>query len=688
MNQRKIEWTIVVFTLALIAAVITVGNITYNNLKKIEHQTEKLYQPNNTILNLKSIISELRNSESNVHSYNLYKNEEYLLSYHHSLELIDNYFSNLYEYQQNDKPTLLLIDSIHSLTEKKIDLLNEHLNIRDDEMVVGELNRISNKLDSIKFIDTVSIAKTADAAPVKKEGFFKRLFKGRKSKDTVDYQKIYTDSISLLAKQSVKAVKTEVSQVKATQTRQLEEMKTKELDLIERDNEINQLLLSTVDGLEKNQNERLRNIAIENKTQTAKTNSFVSAFGSLILVLMLSLIAFSIFYLYRNKKYREKLKHAAQVAEELAKSKEYFLATMSHEIRTPLNSIVGFSEQLLGSSLNEEQRKQSSIIHSSSNHLLEIVNDVLDFSKIEAEKVVLEKTAFNPLEQIQKAVDFITPRAQEKNLQLGITKEGIIPETLIGDPLRLRQIILNLLSNAVKFTAEGKITIHVSSEIINKKQFLKIAVIDTGIGIAPDRLDAVFESFTQADSSITRKYGGTGLGLSITKKLIDLQKGSIKVISELNKGTTLFFQIPYETGSKTGTEEPTNNNNNNKLSGTHLLIADDEAFNRVLIATIAKKHNMTFDEAENGAQVLEMIEKKKYDILLMDVRMPEVSGLDAAMNIRKNSNNKISGVPIIALTATNSPEKRDKCRNAGINEMITKPFKESELIEAIEKLVN
>jgi signal transduction histidine kinase/CheY-like chemotaxis protein len=690
MNQRKIEWIIVFFTVVLVCAVVTVGYITFGNLKKIEHQTERISEPNRTILNLKLVISELRNSESNVYSYNLYKNEEYLLSYHHSLELIDEYFDSLYFYQKDEKNSQAIIDSIRFLTEQKFLLLNEHLNLRNDEKLLGELNRINVKLDSIKLIDTLNLRKTNEAIPKKKKGFFSRLFKAKQKPDTTNYNKLLTDSINAITKRSVNDVKTEVKQVKVTQARQLDEMKSKELDLIARDNSVMSHLLSLINELEKKQNEKLKTIARENIDQTVKTNNFIRIFGSLILLLMLSLIAFSLFYLYRSKQYRNKLKEAAKVARELAKSKEYFLATMSHEIRTPLNAIVGFSEQLLQSPLNEEQQNQSKIIHSSSNHLLEIVNDVLDFSKIEAEKISLEEIPFNPRKQVWKAIQLLNQKALEKNLEVRFTESKDIPHYVIGDPLRLRQIMLNLLSNAIKFTPKGHISVTLATKSTGEKNkiLLTASVVDTGIGIAPSRIETIFESFTQADNSITRKYGGTGLGLSITKRLIDLQKGTIFVNSELNKGTSIAFEIPYLVDTK-GTIHSHKGKLpvENKLAGTKLLIADDEVFNRVLISTIAKKYGMAYDEVENGAEALEMIRKNQYDVVLMDVRMPEISGMDAAVLIRQMADKTKAGVPIIALTATSSPEKKEKYIRAGMNEVLTKPFKEQDLLSTIENLL-
>jgi CheY-like chemotaxis protein/nitrogen-specific signal transduction histidine kinase len=408
---------------------------------------------------------------------------------------------------------------------------------------------------------------------------------------------------------------------------------------------------------------------------------------------MLTFLAFlSIYYFYSEQKHRAQLNKAVTESRMLAKARETFLATMSHEMRTPLNAIIGFTEQLGSTQLDDDQKKELEIINSASKHLLGLVNDVLDLSKIEAEKITFEKIPFNPRDQITEAIEFFKPKITDKHLDCSLVFEKEIPSSLIGDPLRLKQIILNLLSNSVKFTSEGGIRVRVSSKVPPRDVgvvFVHVSVEDTGIGISQNMVDKVFDNFVQADTSINRKFGGTGLGLSITKKIIELQGGDIKVESTVGKGTKISFRVPYRVNvakveSKKESEEryePT------IAIGKKVLIADDEAFNRALLITILKRWNIQYEEAENGKQVLEMLEKNNYDIILMDVRMPEVSGIEAAQRIRLIKDPVKSRIPIIALTAAVSDEKRRQCLSAGMNDLLTKPYKEAKLLKIIEQTI-
>jgi signal transduction histidine kinase/ActR/RegA family two-component response regulator len=438
----------------------------------------------------------------------------------------------------------------------------------------------------------------------------------------------------------------------------------------------------------------LRKIADDNIAETEITHKYTRAFGVLILVILSTLAFFSAYYFYMGRRYREKLNKAVSESKMLAKARENFLANMSHEMRTPLNAITGFTEQLKDSGLDTEQKKQLDIIHSASKHLLNLVNDVLDLSKIEADKVKLEKISFNPRDTINEAVELLRPKAAYKNLPAELEIDEDVPKNLVGDPLRLRQVILNLLSNSIKFTTEGFIRVHVSTlkddSTFPERVLLQVIVKDTGIGISPEMRDRIFENFTQADSSITRKYGGTGLGLSITKKIVELQGGNISIESEVGKGTAISFVIPFTVSYSPVTKEPECHENYSleKARGKRVLIADDELFNRILLITILKRWGVEYDEAQNGKEVVQKMNETNYDLVLMDVRMPEMSGIDATRAIRKMNDPRKASVPVIALTAATSDDKKEKCLTAGMNDVITKPYNEKELIRIMERTLS
>lgn len=687
MKQRRIEILILLFACILIAAVATIGSITFGNLKVIEKQSEKIYQPNQTVINLKLLLAELRNSENCIRLYSLYNNEEYLQMYQTSLEQIDKCFDSLYFHQKNNPEARLLLDSTESLVEQKVLLLNKHLTLRNEGKVINELNRINIKLDRVNDRSPLATEDSIEEnVQEKKRGLLSRLFKRKKARNDKEIDSVRV----VINKASIEGVKSEVSKVRKNQTKIFSEMKEKELELINEDRIIWEKLVNILTILESRQTATLKAIATDNIKHTEKTHRLTLMFGISILLMLAFLVIFSVYYFYSERKHRSELNHAVTESRMMAKARETFLANMSHEMRTPLNAIIGFTEQLSSTELTGEQKKELEIINSASRHLLNLVNDVLDLSKIEAEKVTFEKIIFSPKDHITEAVEFFKQKIIDKNLYASLIIEDNIPESVIGDPLRLKQVLLNLLSNAVKFTNSGGIKILVSAENIDgDRSNISVAVEDTGIGIAENMIDKVFENFVQADSSIIRKYGGTGLGLSITKRIIELQGGDIKVQSALNIGTKITFRIPYKINLEpvkvAAAEEkyfPT------IACGKKILIADDETFNRALLITILKRWDIQYDEAENGRQVLELVSKNDYDLILMDLRMPEISGIEATEKIRKMSDKVKSNVPIIALTAAVSDEKRKKCMDAGMNDLLTKPYKEAKLLRIIEQTIS
>ncbi|MGZ4042346.1 MAG: response regulator [Bacteroidia bacterium] len=692
MKQRRIEILILFFTAILIVVVTIIGSITFRNLKLIERQTERIYEPNQIIINLKLLLAELRNSENCVRAYGLYRNEEYLQAYQASLEQIDRCFDSLYFYQKSDKAAQSLLDATESLVEEKVLLLNKQLSYRNEEKVVNEVNRIKLKLDKFALKDSVRKKMTSSIASDKKEkkrGLFRRLFQRKEAKGN----KASDDSISVaINRSSLEGIKTEVSKVKHSQSKIFKEMNLKGLELEKEDKIIWARLTNILNLLESRQTILLHRIAGDNILQTEKTHRLTLLSGISILFMLSFLALFSIYYFYSERKHRKILNQAVTESHMLAKARETFLANMSHEMRTPLNAIIGFTEQLGATHLDSEQKKELEIINSASKHLLGLVNDVLDLSKIEAEKITFEKIPFNPKNQIKEAVEFFKPKITDKHLEATLEMENAVPTSLLGDPLRLKQVILNLLSNSIKFTSKGGIKIIMGSQPAPHDKdvcFLKVSIEDTGTGIAPEMIDKIFDNFVQADSSINRKFGGTGLGLSITKKIIELQGGEIKVESKVNSGTRISFKIPF----KINTEHIEQVSDEKEIYipttavGKKILIADDESFNRALLITILRRWNINYEEAENGKQVLDKVNRTNYDVILMDLRMPEISGIEASKIIRQLNDPVKSQIPIIALTAAVSDEKRKECLKAGMNDLLTKPYKEAKLLKIIEQTI-
>jgi len=373
----------------------------------------------------------------------------------------------------------------------------------------------------------------------------------------------------------------------------------------------------------------------------------------------------------------EKLK-----AEQASRAKEAFLANMSHEIRTPLNGIIGFLRELGRQNLTDLQKKYVENSTVASKHLLSIINNILDISKIEAGEMSIEVEDFIFENVISNVVDVLQPLAKKKGLKLISQISKDIHDVLRGDTLRLEQVLFNLVGNSLKFTNKGKIFL--KCELLKDSkvfQRLKISVVDTGIGMEQSFAENIFNKFSQEDKAITRKFGGTGLGMTITKELIQLMNGKIDVQSEKGIGTSISFIIDLEKGNINNIKK-TQNEINVDISGINVLLVEDNIINRMVAINSLNYFNCVVTEAVNGIEAIEILKNKSFDIILMDVQMPEMDGIEATMKIREELQLQ---TPIIALTANAFKSEVDKCKNAGMDDYITKPFEEFDLIETISR---
>jgi signal transduction histidine kinase len=417
-----------------------------------------------------------------------------------------------------------------------------------------------------------------------------------------------------------------------------------------------------------------------------KKLSGMELIDALLLVCLVGIILYNLYKLYKNESLLISLNG---LAAQDSHSKSRFLANMSHEIRTPLNSVVGFSEQLGKSNLNDEQREQVAAIRSSSEMLLELVNEILDFSKYEVGVINIESEPFSPESEIAEVFHSMNVLAENKDLRLE-SKIAIDKNIyLIGDRLRLKQVIMNLLTNAIKFTKRGKIMLRVQLVVDAKKQaVLKVQVEDTGIGMAREDLDLIFLEFSQIYSSATTQLQGTGLGLAICKKIVELQGGKINVSSVLGKGSVFSFEIPYLI-SEFAEEQNVDIGISpvEKLKGKRVLLVDDNKMNILLVQTILKRWGMEYDSAYDGKQALELYKKNDYNIVLTDIQMPVMGGVELTHEIRYNGDFAKSGIPILGITAHVMQENREAYLKAGMNDLVLKPFLEQELMDQMVKYV-
>lgn len=403
---------------------------------------------------------------------------------------------------------------------------------------------------------------------------------------------------------------------------------------------------------------------------------------------------------YQKKKLDAMIKHVEQnnkeleiqkeKAEEATKAKAMFLANMTHEIRTPLNGIIGISKVLEQTKLTNKQRELTEIIINSGENLSNIINDILDFSKIESGRVNLEKIEFSLSKVIISTVKLLKFYADKKGLKLDYKLDKKIPKILIGDPYRLTQVITNLLNNAIKFTETGSVIVAVKTiKKDDNSVELLFTITDTGIGITAEGKEKLFKEFSQTDSSTTRKYGGTGLGLAISSNLISLMKGEIGVNSEFEKGSEFWFKLNYDYSQEKIKEEkildefviPTD---------IKILYAEDNLINQKITNALLKNIGIKCDIAQNGLEAFEMFKQNDYDLILMDMQMPKLDGIESTREIRKFEAQHKPAKPIyiVAVTANTFSNDRKKCFDAGMNDFISKPFKEAEIRNIIKNAVH
>jgi signal transduction histidine kinase/ActR/RegA family two-component response regulator len=390
----------------------------------------------------------------------------------------------------------------------------------------------------------------------------------------------------------------------------------------------------------------------------------------------------------RRKEFEASLQQAKKKAEEATLAKSQFLSMMSHEIRTPMNAIIGLTTLMLQNEPRLDQLESLKLLKFSGENLLTIVNDILDFSKIEANKIELESVELDLYALLLNTKQILEQRAVEKGIVLNFQFDPNIPKKLLGDPVRIAQVVTNLVGNAIKFTENGSVTLIVSNESadtdINEILF---QIKDTGIGIPPEKIDTIFDRFSQAEAETTRKYGGTGLGLSITKSLLHLMGSGVNLESTVGSGSTFSFVLKLAKAKNVDRPQHAARSNGHAEdgSGIRILLVEDNRVNQIVARGFLKHWGISVDVANDGQEAVQLVEKESYHLVLMDLQMPVMDGYEASRRIRNMSGDYFKTLPIIALTASAMTGMKDKVLDVGMTDFISKPFSPDELHSKILK---
>lgn len=670
------------FSIAL-TGILLGAYITFASLSQLTSSMETLAEPDKAQLHVKEVLSDLSSAESAVRAYAVTKDEKYLDPYYQFISTIDNKTDSLKKLLPTTVQYQKLADTLKILVEKKIGLFNSFLDVRNNQEVQLALKDLGEKIEK----ENLTLNEKPDKvnsptveSPTEKKRFgdrLKRIFRPKEKTDSLPETPV---KIAQGANPTDRIRKI-VSEAEQEQQSRLKALSERELSLLQTDREVmNKIrnVIAKIENLAVKKNLARINDAVNSSNKSIYVLGVIGVVG-LIICLMCVYFIFS--DVAKSSLFRKQLLKAKQEAERLARVKEEFLANMSHEIRTPLNSILGFSDQLsVGDDRNAQYAKA---IKRSSDHLLHVVNDILDFSKIESGKMEVEKVPYSPFEIINEIHEALQPKASEKNISFVFSFENR-NLLLQGDPYRLRQLLLNLAGNAIKFTEKG--VVEISGDYDGKSLFIQVR--DTGIGIPKEKLAHIFESFSQADSGITRKYGGTGLGLAISKRLVEIQNGDLNVTSDPGKGSTFTFTIPSEeaTGQVPETAHVPLEALKAAVNGLQVLLVDDDEMNRLLGESICNANSIKCTFSVNGKEAIRKVHEEKFDIILMDLHMPEMSGIDATRYIRSMDDYYKSGTAILGLTANIRPEENQKCLEAGMNEVMLKPYKEYDFLERLVRL--
>lgn len=676
--KKNFEFKVIVILMIVFILVLFTGVVTYNRFSMIVNRISEASRPDLRLVSAHALENDLTLLGNYAKTYSLTGDTMYLDRFFNTAAEIERQTDELAVMNKKSEDDLDIVE-LDSLISEKFAVLNELLFSQDQFRVQAALTKVVSTIEESskgkQDNKSIVVEETVDAKPKRKLlGWIKRNKKVEEEEENVE------EDVPDNALVEVKNVNQEIKQIQSDELKIEKRLKDSELQLITLDNKLSKEITRFLDKFEDSEQKKIQEAADIAKVEASKTNRQIAIFCILVGFLLVFIVYLILKYVNRNNLYKIALKKSKEESESLAHTRERFMANMSHEIRTPMNAISGFADQLDETQLTSQQREFVMMIQKSSEHLIYLINDVLDFSKLQNGKLKLEKSGFIIRDLGNEVTAFAKQLANDKNVMIHYSVEDQVPEVLIGDAFRLRQILLNLISNAIKFTSEGSLDLRISIQ----HDKLQLKVIDTGIGMDQETVTRVFLEFEQASAGTAKNHGGTGLGLSISKMLVEMMDGTLNLESEEGKGTIATVEIPMEIGVNDDVVEKSLDAV--FLSIKNVLIVDDEEFNRKLLMAILDRHHVNYLTANNGEEAVKLVEENTFDVVLMDARMPIMNGVEAAKVIRKLESEEKKNVKIITLTAAISQKEWFEFKNAGMNGYVAKPYKEIDLLIEIERV--
>lgn len=658
MKKKRFSLPLKVGTLLFVGlfVVLLSGYFSYRSLNEVITLLSQINMPNTGLTTLQELNTSIEEAENNMRQYVINNRNSSRNKYYENLEDIDSSINILYSQYPEDDWFRLKIDTIKKLIYKKMGLWEE----------LAETWK--KNASSVEISDITKEIPIKDTTTSTKRGFLARIFSPKKEQDTLDYSRI-NEMLTDLENEE-RNFETQIILL--------------ESELANTSNALSKAFISLIMRLEEYEDyqEAVQQMnADELASEAYKMLTLFSVCGTLLGIFVVLLL---ISYTRKNRKYNEILKSSRIAAEELAKSKELFMANVSHEIRTPLNAISGYIKQLMEMPVGREIKDKLKVVDTAGDQLIRLINDVLDFTKLQSGKLSLNDTHFEPGMVINEACTLFNDLAAKNRNTIKVSIEN--PENLVlyGDKNRFQQVLYNLLSNAVKFTENGVVEVESKiKHLQDEKVEVSLRVKDNGLGIESSKLETIFKEYSQADQQVSIRYGGTGLGLSIVKKIAELLEGDVAITSTKGAGTIVTCKLYFRKGSKeklpVEIEKITQYSLPAKMK---ILVADDESYNRSLLAMILDKWRVEYDIATNGVEVIEKLNEKKYNVILMDLRMPVIDGKMATKFIRDTMNLSPEEVRVIGLTADYTKKSSEDLEEL-FTTILIKPFSEDDLFRAV-----